>query len=780
MNSRLVSWGRGLFLAGIVLALVLVIPTAWFPFQLTKLVALAVCSLGAVVLFSLAGGFKELLSSRGFKAALLVALLPLVYLVSARFALDPSVAYSGYGLEVDTVVFVLFAFLMFVLSFAFFRTLRTVRLLLTTLSIALIVAVLFQLISIAFGTNVIPFQTFADRSVNLIGKWNDLGILASLLALFLLVRVELMVSSVPVRAVVAAGGALLVVLLGTINFPLAWALLLVGAIAVGLVRFINERAGEVAGGGMLKRVPWFSTITVALSIVFLIYGSAFNSGITSVFPVSSLEVRPSYQSTLDVWNASRGSAGRLLVGNGPNSFGESWLMHKPSDVNQTLFWNVDFNTGFSTLLTALSTVGFLGLIAWLIPLLLVVAAGVRAVRLSILRREDRGVALALLVSSVLLYGALAFYVPSQNIVLLSFVLAGATFGFLWRQGQSTRPEHEPADGPQGRLNSAMAVGAALALIVLMAFVGWVSARRFASELFVNRGVVALQAGNADQALQSASVASRIETTGDVLRLVVQAGAFKLSQIVGDKTLSQEQARANFQATLQQTIAAGQQAQQLNPHDYRLAFALAGVYEYLAGLGVQGAYESSAASYKQAGALNPQNPSIPFGLARLEAARGNAQGTEVNITEALKLKPNYTDAILFVVQLAVAQNNIPLAIQAATAAAQTAPGVAPIWFELGLLYYAAGNAPNAAVALNQAVTLVPSYANAKYFLGLTYAALGRNDDAIKQFEDLAKTNPDNSTVSGILSNLRAGQPPFGTSTSATRPASQVKPPAPVQE
>jgi tetratricopeptide (TPR) repeat protein len=326
----------------------------------------------------------------------------------------------------------------------------------------------------------------------------------------------------------------------------------------------------------------------------------------------------------------------------------------------------------------------------------------------------------------------------------------------------------------------MAVGAALALIVLMAFVGWVSARRFASELFVNRGVVALQAGNADQALQSASVASRIETTGDVLRLVVQAGAFKLSQIVGDKTLSQEQARANFQATLQQTIAAGQQAQQLNPHDYRLAFALAGVYEYLAGLGVQGAYESSAASYKQAGALNPQNPSIPFGLARLEAARGNAQGTEVNITEALKLKPNYTDAILFVVQLAVAQNNIPLAIQAATAAAQTAPGVAPIWFELGLLYYAAGNAPNAAVALNQAVTLVPSYANAKYFLGLTYAALGRNDDAIKQFEDLAKTNPDNSTVSGILSNLRAGQPPFGTSTSATRPASQVKPPAPVQE
>ena len=51
MYSRLHTWSRGLYLAGIVLALVLVIPTAWFPFQLAKVAVFAVLLLGAAVLF---------------------------------------------------------------------------------------------------------------------------------------------------------------------------------------------------------------------------------------------------------------------------------------------------------------------------------------------------------------------------------------------------------------------------------------------------------------------------------------------------------------------------------------------------------------------------------------------------------------------------------------------------------------------------------------------------------------------------------------------------------
>jgi cytochrome c-type biogenesis protein CcmH/NrfG len=82
--------------------------------------------------------------------------------------------------------------------------------------------------------------------------------------------------------------------------------------------------------------------------------------------------------------------------------------------------------------------------------------------------------------------------------------------------------------------------------------------------------------------------------------------------------------------------------------------------------------------------NPTDPEIPLALARLEGAQGNLQATQSALSQALKLKPNYTDAIMLVVQIDIANNDIPNAIAATKVAAQTAPGVAPIWFELGLL------------------------------------------------------------------------------------------------
>ena len=67
--------------------------------------------------------------------------------------------------------------------------------------------------------------------------------------------------------------------------------------------------------------------------------------------------------------------------------------------------------------------------------------------------------------------------------------------------------------------------------------------------------------------------------------------------------------------------------------------------------------------------------------------------------------------------------------------------------------------NAAKDLEKALSIVPNYANVQYFLGLSYSKLGRVNDAIKLFEDLKRTNPENQEVSLILENLRSGVDPF---------------------
>ncbi|MDB5225123.1 MAG: hypothetical protein JWL87_75 [Candidatus Adlerbacteria bacterium] len=776
MYSRLQAWSRGLYLAGIVLALVLVIPTAWFPFQLAKVAVFAALLLGAAVLFVAGGGMREFVRSHGAWATLAVFLLPAAYTLSAFLSLDSTVSWSGFSVEWDTVLFTTLAALAFVFSSALFRTQRTARLLYTTVLWALVAAVVFQFIAILFGTSVIPFQTFADRSVNLVGKWNDLGLLASLAFLFVLVQIELRRSSNLMRIGSMVLGVALVLLLAFVNFSLAWALVLVASLCVGLYSFISHRGeeGEVqhVPRGLMGRMPWIAIGSAMVSIAFIFWGPLFNTGLTSIFPVSSLEVRPSYQSTQAVLSAGRdGSFGRTLTGTGPNTFGELWLAHKPAEVNQSAFWNLDFNVGFSTLTTALGTVGVLGVLAWILPFLLVLAALARAWRVSVLNREDKGLAMALAAGSFLLLASMIFYVPSQNLILLALTLAGASFGFLWRQGRPAVTEEAPSRPVQ---LYALALGMLIIIAALVASAK--TSQRALAEVYVGKASVALANGNADEALALAVKAEGIESIGDALRLQVDAGGTKLAGLAQNTNTPAADLQTQFAAALQSTIAAGQKAIAANPDDYRPLLSMARVYDLLSSLKVEGAYAQASSTYLAALSRNPQNPTITLALSRLSAMNGDQAGTIEYLRASLTQKPNYTDAILFLVQLNVANNDLNSAVQAAQAAVQSAPGVAPLWFQLGLLYYA-GGAPKEAIApLEQALKIQADYANAKYFLGLSYYTQSRQVEALQLFQDLVRTNPDNQEIKLVISNMQAGKPALeGATTTPTQSTT-----APVQE
>src|SRR3989338_4556572 len=410
MPTRLVSWSRYVFLAGIVLALVLVIPAAWFPFQLAKVAAFALCLTVASALFIAGGGARSLVRTHGFFAALAVLALPLLYAISAALSPERSLALGGFSVETDTVLFVILAALAYLLSFTFFRTLRTARLLTTVVFWSLAAAAVFQLVSVLFGSSAIPFDAFADRTVNLIGKWNDLGLIAALLGLLLLVRVELGPTSQFSRIASAVAGALLVA----------------GGVIIALLSLVRQRADNRAQLEEPTRIrwPWYAASGAAVALLFLLYGGPINTSLTKVLPVSSLEVRPGLSATMDVIGSARGnSLKNMLVGTGPSTFGPGWLAYKPAEVNQTPFWNLDFNVGYSVLATAFGTVGLLGALAWLIPLFLLIAAVVRAARVASLSREERVVATLLALGSLFLLATVVLYVPSQNIIILGYALS---------------------------------------------------------------------------------------------------------------------------------------------------------------------------------------------------------------------------------------------------------------------------------------------------------------------------------------------------------------------
>lgn len=784
MHTPLIRWSRSLYLASIVLALVLVIPTTWFPFQLGKVAAFSLLLIPVLILLAAGGGIRELLRAHGAKGAFLVSLLPIVYVLSSLGSSNKIVSFLGSALEVDTVLFTVLGFLAFVLAFAFFRTLRTLRQFLTVTWWTLIAVSALQLLVIATGGAIMPFNLFGDPSVNLIGKWNDLGLLLGLLVLMALVDIELSHQSRLRSMVSVVAGGIGILVLAFINFSLIWGLLLGFSIALALVKFLSRRGERAQAAqdmvplaGVQGLIPWHALGIAVVSLAMLFFGSTINTWITGIFPVSSLEVRPSAGSTYDIVTAAQGGSFKnVMIGTGPNTFGTAWLTYKPTEVNQSAFWSLDFNVGFSTLLTAVGTVGFLGALAWLLPLFLVVAGVVRAVRLGVLSREEKIVATTVTLSSLFLIAGLILYVPSPNLVMFALILAGAAFGFLWRQGQSTQEEY-----PMTRFGLVRAMLVTLVLIVVAVGGAFFSGRRLIAQSYLQNGLQALNAQETDRAISFAGRSFGVEATADALRLGVDAGNLKLQQLAATEPAPQDltQVQQQFGALVQQTITAGQQAIALNATDYRSHIAIGRLYEFLSSLNIQGAYENAKASYQAGAEHNPTNPTIPLILARLEGSKNNLALAQEQVTKSLTLKPNYTDAILFVVQLNVAKNDIPKAIEAAVAAAQTAPGVAPIWFQLGLLYYASGNAENAVLAFERAVQLVPEYANAKYFLGLSYNVQKRSQDAIRLFEDLARTNPENAEIALILGNLRLGKDPFeGAIPPATPPEDRTK--APVRE
>ncbi|MEI7720181.1 MAG: tetratricopeptide repeat protein [bacterium] len=775
-KKQFLAWAPKVFIIGLVLGLMCLVPAVWFPFQLTKVLLVTVGMLVAALFFVYGGGMRTVHGLQG-PLMFVVLSLPLTYALSWLFSVDTAIGFSGYAVESDTVLFMLICSLALVFSSWLFQGVRTGRLLLLSVMASLSLVGVFQYLVIFFGQKLLPFQAFSDRSTNLVGKWNDLGIGMGLLLFLCVLWIEFGGETKTSRRVGSfCAVAALFLLLAIIQFPLVWMLLF--SIFLGVCAwhlFVS------------RNVAWVALASAALSLGFVFYGATLNANLTKILPVSSLEVRPSSSSTIAIAkDAHQSSPGRFLVGSGPQTFGEMWLLHKPASVNQSAFWNLDFAVGYSTLLTAFETVGALGVLAWLAPIILLLLAVGRLVWLKRHSKEEQFVFLGLSLSAIYLWLCLSFYVPSQDLLLLAFTLCGAALGLVFNKhatesGVAGTESH--ASLTVGKILSVAFVknavrsyaGVTLGALLVLVLVGstFVVARRTLSEIYVNQGAANLGQNNVDSAMLFAARAYGTEKTADALRLSFAAGAAKINLMLSTTSAPTAQTQAQFNVQLLQTVAFGRQLLMPVPKDYRAYLVVAQFYDLLTSFRVPNAYESAQQMYQEVVRLNPNNPQAWLLLAQLSVKHGDEKATLANISKALTLKNDYTDAIMFMVQFYIAKKDLPNAIAAALAAAQSAPNSPVMLFELGLLYYSTNDTANAIPPLERAVAIESDYANAKYFLGLSYAAQRRAPEALQQFQDLVQSNPDNAEVAAIQKNLQEGRKPFQEAGSTTVPVIQNK-------
>ncbi len=653
------------------------------------------------------------------------------------------------------------------------------------------VSALITAVQLLFNVSLFTYLNIPGAGIdfNVIGTLNALALFY--LALFFVAIAFIVAPSFSrwstwFRIFLAASALLFLLDLFLIHFRTAWFVLLGAMVVLFALQFLRARMQGSAS--LEKAFDWRYFVILGLLAVSVLMLLLNRPLLPRDVPI---EVHPSLSAT---WNITRASfkegALRVLFGTGPGTFGLDWSLYKDPSINQSVFWNIRFNQGFSWFATVLATsgvVGFLGLLAFFgIGAFLFLKAVIRR------RTSDEEAPSELTHGFFLVFLGMLFafslYPAHFSLLLLLFTAAGLLLVALGRSAGDDAA-HTGLSNLWGIrtytirfvtpwvvfLSSLVTVFLlAVGVVVLYAQTGMLRVA-FAQE----KGVQLLNEGKIDEAI------ARFERAADVSPNNFLARN-NLAQVRGQKirTLIQrasggENVQQEFQQTVSSAIADARRATELYPLEPALWRNLGGLYELILPF-IPGAERFSFASYQKATELEPKNPLVyvEWGRAGLtyadvlllrvnQAAPADRENliqnrtrilNDVTLTlqKAVALKPDLAQAHFMLAQTAIRLGDAKVAIEATENAKLAAPFDIGVAFQLGLLHYQTNNLPRAQAEFERAVSLNDNYSNARYFLGLIYDRQGAKDRAIDEFVRVEKLNPDNQEVKKILTNLRSGR------------------------
>lgn len=690
-----------------------------------------------------------------------MAILPVVYLLSALLTTPSSLSLLGYNFEVGTFGYMLIGSLALLVASAMkvesSRFLQALAGLFASFSIL----ALFVLIKVLSGGDTLVLGNFGGNMGNPLGAWTDLGAAFGLLAAVAALAIGMVPMKSSVKACVYAIFFISLALLVVVGFSTAFLITLVAAVFLWLYfakveKHFHFSSKEERRSGFFSRPTLLPIVLAAVSLLMFINPavsgeSTLSSVVSQKFGISNTDVRPTLSATLGISKAVLSQAG--LLGSGPNTFGQDWLIFKPLTINATPFWGVAFPFGVGFIPTQIATTGILGTALWLAFLVLLVTLSIKVLSRVPESRATRFTTVATLMVTIFLWIAALFYVPSAPLFFLAFLFTGFLLAL-------SRENGVVGEYVLNLRENSTARPVALTLMTLaalaMVYFGSLGAEKALASYHYARAV---KLSNTEGALitdveNQLIKAAELDAADVYFSAISQLNFSKAQMAANSATGTPETNRAIFEDGIRRSVEGARAAVSANPAAYGNWVALGSIYSALVGepLKVEGAYENAQYAYSEALKRNPNNPELPLFLARLELAKGNVDNARSYIRSSIALKEDYADAYLLLAQLEVQEKNIPGAIDSTEALAILAPENAGIHFELGVLKFSNNDFEGALASLSEALKLSPDYANAKYYLALTYQKLNMIDEAKNQLEDLLVSNPDSAEVKALLDEL----------------------------
>lgn len=717
---------------------------------------------------------------------LAAVLLPIVYFISAISSNPSSLSLFGYDFEIGTFGYVLLSSIfLIVVSSLFTETSKFFHAIVALFASFSLIALFLLIKMISGGAPV--WGIFTGITSNTIGRWTDLASTLGLLSLLSVLILGIAPAKKSLRIFAFLAFIVSTALFAIVNFSTAFIFTLITTVLLFVYfitvekRFSGTPAplytpdpsmpavsaspqGSTLSAGFIFKPTFLLAVLGIISVIFLINPTisatkgTLGDVITNKFNVSNTEVRPSFSATLNISKAALSE--EILLGSGPNTFSRDWLVHKPADINTTPFWGEVFPFGVGFVPTQVASTGVLGTVSWLIFFVLLILLVIKVLAYLPESRTMRFTLVSSLSLLIYLWMASFMYTPSLTLLTLAFIFSGLFLAAARQTGIiGSRVISLSRDTTTNIISVILIIVVGLGSI----FLGFVAVEKATSAFYFEKAIqLSNQTGASLDDIESALTKAAQFSPADVHYSALSRVHFAKAQTIAASTEgTPEENLAIFQDAISKSISSAREAINLNSGSYTNWIALGSIYSYLvpAPLSVAGAYENATIAYGEAKNKNPLNPEVPLFVARLEFNNGDVDAARSAIRESLALKEDYADAHLMLAQLEIQVGNLKEAITSAEQLARLIPGNPSIYFELGLLKYSNKDYMGAGEAFALALTAAPDYANAQYYMGLTLAQLGRLDDALKQFEVLAVSNPDSVEVQQIIADLKAGKDTF---------------------
>lgn len=747
------SYAHTLLLVVFGLLPLLFIPVPFAPFEYTKAFLVLGATIGALILYSLsilrsgtiAVGISYPLCALWFLAG--------VALVSSLLSGDLKDSLVGDFFSIHATAFVALLALVPTVWILLRPTKSAVMRLYIVLAGSTLFLLFFHIARLYFGAEFLSFNIFTNAVSSPVGTWNDLALFLGLTVILALVALEQLSLTKVGKLLFVAVTLLSLIMLGVINFFTVWIVLGLTSLVLvvytlGKDRFATGQLSLMNDKNVRAKSLPVALVVFLVSTFFVIGGATFGGWIAKHTNISYVEVRPSLQATLDIARNVYGE--NAFFGIGANKFADAWRFYKDPSINTTVFWNTDFNAGNGYVTTSFVTMGVLGGIAWIVFLVSYFLVGARTLLYPV--TQDRHwyfIGVSSFVSALYIWGMSVIYVPGIVILLLGALCTGVSLVAF--QTLSGREQKTILVGTN-RQTGFMLTLAVIVVIIVSVGTLYVAGRHYSSVYTFNESdYLTRQEGDINAREQEVLSAYALSTSDVFARRIAEYQFTRMNQLAATQNPSEEDQRL-FQEVSANGINAALEAIKMDGNEPANWSVLGDIYGLLASVGVEGASEKAVEALGKSRELNPRNPLPLLALGIVEARAGRIPEARGYIEEAIRQKPNLTQAFQLLAQLEIATGNVEAAIESTRAIITLEPQNAARYYQLGVLESARNNIAGAIPAFEAAVELDQNYANARYLLALAYDQVDRSADAKAQFEKVLELNPGNAEVAALIDTI----------------------------